>query len=393
MSHARAAVPPRPAGADRPLDVVMTTEQLWQPTPGGSGTYVRELAAALLRRDDIALTGLHARHAGPPDPSWSVPDGMGQIASRLPRQALYETWNRWRLPRSAGAADVVHATTWAVPPRSAPLVVTVHDLAFLRSPEHFTRRGAAFFTRALDVVRAQATRVLAVSGTTRDDCVAAGIDPTRIRVVPHGVRVPAVTGPDGLELRRRFGLTRPYLLWCGTVEPRKNVPGLLRAYAEAARRMPDLDLVLVGPDGWSGAPEEVTRALAALPADRVHRLGALSWADLHAAYAQARAFCYPSLWEGFGMPVLEAMSHGVPVVTSTGTSMAEVAGDAALLAPATDVDALADALVQATGDRHDELAAAAREHAAGYTWDRCAAATAEVYREAAAEVDRGPAGR
>ncbi|WP_448061617.1 glycosyltransferase family 4 protein [Cellulomonas hominis] len=374
--------PPVPAS---PLGVVMTTEQLWQPVPGGSGTYVRELAAALLARPDVRLTGLGARHESPPDPSWSLPAGLPQVSSRLPRPVLYEAWNRLRRPRVPavpGGTDVVHATTWAVPPRSAPLVVTVHDLAFLRAPEHFTARGAAFFRRALDVVRAEADVVVVVSRTTRDDCLAAGIAPERLHVVPHGVRVPTVTASDAAAFRRRSGLTRPYLFWCGTVEPRKNLATLLRAYAEVADQVPDLDLVLAGPAGWAGAPADLTRALDALPAARVHHLGNLSWADLHAAYAGARVFCFPSTWEGFGMPVLEAMAHGVPVVTSRGTALAEVGGPAALLADPTDVAGIAAAVLEAAGPRHDELAVAARAQAATFTWERCAERTVEAYRAA-----------
>lgn len=379
---------PGPAAQRAPgatLRVIMTTEQLWQRVPGGSGTYVRELSAALSHRRDVRLTGLSARHKDALDPSWSLPAGLPQVSSRLPRAALYEAWNRLRRPHAPavpGGTDIVHATTWAVPPRSAPLVVTVHDLAFLRAPEHFTSRGTAFFTRALEVVRAEAAVVIAVSATTRDDCIEAGIAPGRIQVVPHGVRVPVVSDAAGEDFRRRFGLTRPYLFWCGTVEPRKNLTALLTAYGQLAGRLPDLDLVLAGPAGWAGAPTHLARALDALPATRVHHLGALSWADLHAAYAQSRVFCFPSTWEGFGMPVLEAMSHGVHVVTSSGTAMAEVAGGAALLVDPTDVDGLADAVVDAAGPRHDELATTARAHAGRFTWDRCAEGTANAYRSA-----------
>jgi glycosyltransferase involved in cell wall biosynthesis len=365
----------------------MTTEQLWQPFPGGSGTYIRELATELVGRDDVDIVGLSARHtSGPPEP-WSLPAGLRVESSALPRAVLYEAWNRLRAPRTArraGAVDVVHATTWAIPPNSAPLVVTVHDLAFLREPDHFTRRGNSFFRRALDLVREEAAIVIAVSETTRDDCLGAGIDSDRIRVVHHGASVPDVTAVEVEQFRARQGLVRPYVLWCGTVEPRKNLEGLLDAYAFMLARGSDLDLVLVGPSGWGDSSSRLAHAAASLPADRVHRLGTLSHRDLHAAYAGARVFCFPSHWEGFGLPVLEALSHGVPVVTSRGTSMAEIGGSGALLADALDPVEIGVALLDAATARHDALATAAIEQAARFTWERCASETIAAYRAAAA---------
>lgn len=367
-------------GAAAPLDVALTVEQLWQPAPGGSGRYVRALAEALLRRDDVRPVGLVARHSVPPDPAWAPPDALPLVASRLPRALLYEAWSRWRHGRTL--SGVLHATTWAVPPaRGRPLVVTVHDLAFLRDPAHFTARGNAFFRRALRIVRDEADQVIAVSATTRDDCLAAGFEADRVQVVPHGVTVPTVTPAQVEGLRAGLGLTRPYVLWCGTVEPRKNLPRLLTAFAAVAQQV-DVDLVLVGPQGW-GDDRVLEQAAAAVPAGRLHRVGAVDEVTLHAAYAGARAFCFPSLWEGFGLPVLEAMAHGVPVVTSAGTATAEVGGGAALLVEPTDPDEIARAMLAAVGDEHDHLADASLAHAAGHTWDRCAARTLEVYRLAA----------
>lgn len=359
--------------------VALTVEQLWQPAPGGSGTYIRELVAAL--RDRAPLVGVAARgHTTAPEQDLGIP----VVSSALPRVALYEAWNTLRrphLPGAAGRADVVHATTWAVPPARGGLVVTVHDLAFLRAPEHFTRRGNAYFRRAAAIVRRSADVVVVPSHATADDCVREGFDPERLRVVPHGVRVPAVDADAAAGIRARLGLDRPYVLWCGTFEPRKNLPTLL----DAVGRFPagtDLQLVLAGPAGWGGADDEVRRRLAAMPADRVRLLGRLTHEELHVAYAAARAFCFPSTWEGFGMPVLEAMAHGTPVVTSAGTSMAEFAAGAGLLVDPGDPVALADAVLAAAGDEHDALAALARARAASATWERAAESTLEAYRAA-----------
>lgn len=361
------------------MDVALTVEQLWQPVPGGSGSYIRELVAALPSAG-VRPAGVAARGAG--DAGLEVPVRH----SRLPRPALYEAWSRLRRPRAdgQGPTDVVHATTWAVPGHRAPLVVTVHDLAFLRDPGHFTERGNRFFRRALEITRAEAVRVVVPSEATRDDCVAAGLEAARVDVVPHGVRALPVSAADRADWRRRHGVDGPYLLWCGTLEPRKNLPRLLDAYARARAATPGFpDLVLVGPTGWGDAADRVASALAALPAGCVHLLGRVSEADLHAAYAGAVAFAFPSLWEGFGMPVLEAMAHGVPVLTSAGSSMAEFVGDAGLLVDPTDVDALAAGLVALVTEDAGGRSAAARRTAAGMTWAAAAEAHAATYRAAA----------
>ncbi len=359
------------------MRAVLTVEQLWQPVPGGSGTYILELAAALSAAG-TDVVGLAAAHrAGPPaDLAPAVP--VRHVP--LPRRVLYDAWNAAHLPRAehtVRGADVVHATTWAVPPTRRPLVVTVHDVAFRRDPGHFTPRGVRFFERSLARTIDEADVVVVPSEATAGDCVAAGIARERIAVVPHGVRV-RPTSPDEIAaFRAAHGLDRPYVLWTGTREPRKNLAGLLAAFALVAADETELDLVLVGPAGW-GADVAVPDAVQ----PRVHALGRLSWTDLHAAYAGARAFCFPSLWEGFGMPVLEAMAHGVPVVTSAGTSMAEAADGAALLAPPTDAASLAQALTRAVGPDHDRLADAGRAVAGRATWAAAAAATAAAYDRA-----------
>ncbi len=359
---------------DSVLRVAMTVEQLYQPVPGGSGTYVRALAGELARTPQVEVTGLAARHPGPPA-SGALP--VPVRFSPLPRRALYDAWNHLRRPLSSVPpdAEVVHATTWAVPPRRAPLVVTVHDLAFRRTPEHFTTRGNRFFTRALDVVRREADLVLVPSETTAADCREAGIAEDRVVTVPLAATRIDVVDEEVAAFRREHGLRRPYVLWCGTLEPRKNVGTLLRAFGELARAEPELDLVLVGPTGWGSVALD-----SAAPAGRVHVLGRLSERGLHAAYAGARVFAFPSLWEGFGLPVLEAMSHGVPVVTSAGTSTAEIGVGASLLVDPRDHEALAAALHDAVGPRHEELARASLVAAGRYSWEETARRTLLAYR-------------
>lgn len=372
----------RPVPSHSPR-VSLTVEQLWQPVPGGSGTYVVELVRALHAAGQ-PLVGLAAAHPDAPSPGDLGLPAIPVRRARLPRRVLYETWNRVERPLAESVTpdvDVVHATTWAVPGTRLPLAVTVHDLAFIRTSAHFTRHGAGYFNRALARARDHADRIIVPSRATADDCVAAGIPAARVAVIPHGVRTLPVSETEVRTFQAAHHLDHDYVLWTGTREPRKNLPGLLRAFARVAEAHPDIDLVLVGPAGWGEAEE--TDRLAASLGERVRVTGRLSDAELAAAYRGARAFVFPSLWEGFGLPVLEAMAYGAPVVTSRGTCMEEVCGDAGLLADPQDPVDLAAAIERAIGDDHDDLVRAGRAQAAGFTWEACAEAHAEVYAELA----------
>jgi glycosyltransferase involved in cell wall biosynthesis len=290
----------------------------------------------------------------------------------LPRAALYESWLYLRTPPvqvAVGRVDIVHATTILVPPRTAPLVVTIHDLAFLHEPGHFTAHGGRLFRRSLELIRSRADLVLASSRATVDDCVAAGIPAERLRHVPLGVAAGRVGAPGAA--RRRFGLDRPYVLFVGTREPRKNLPRLI----EAVGRLPsDHVLAVAGLDGWGDAPPR--------DSDRVRLLGFVTDDERDELYAGADAFVYPSIREGFGLPVAEAMALGVPVVTSRGTATEEVAGGAAVLVDPTDVESITSGIEQALADR-SRLVAAGRARAAELTWERTAEATVAAYRELA----------
>jgi glycosyltransferase involved in cell wall biosynthesis len=362
----------------RRLRVAVTLEQCWHAVPGGPASSALETVKALKRRDDVEILGVAARHDTLPPPPWTPPVRMHQLP--LPRIALYESWHALRWPpvqRATGPVDVIHATTFAIPPKNAPLVVTVHDLAFLHEPSHFTRHGRRFFRRGLALARRNADVVLVPSQSTLNDCVDAGFEPSRLRLVPHGVAVPAVTAEDVAAFVGAYQLPERYVLWCGTLEPRKNVPTLLEAFAILRRTDPELGLVLVGPEGWGSVPVQTKLVQG------VRLLGFLPTDQLHAAYAGARAFCYPSLREGFGLPVLEAMAHGVPVVTSRGTAMAEFVGDGGLLVDPLDKNRIAAALEIVLGEKHDSFAAAALKQSMRYSWDDAAALTVEAYRAVA----------
>ncbi len=365
----------------RPVRVAVTVEQFWEKVPGGTATAVsRFLRAHRELTDRSELVGVSAAHRGPLPEQFDTGLRIHQLP--LPRPALYDAWRLLHTPPvelATGGVDVIHATTFAVPPATKPLVVTIHDLAFLHGPEHFTPRGVTFFRAGLERTRRRAQRILVPSQHTYNECRAAGLEAERLRIVPWGVK-PIQVDPDlVIDVRRKHGLERDYVLWCGTAEPRKNLAGLLAAFASVAPTLGDVDLALVGPAGWGDALGSGRRPSP----ERVHTLGYVADAELSALYAGARAFCYPSLREGFGLPVLEAMAAGTPVVTSTGTPMAHLVGNAGVAVNPTDVAELANALVSVAGNDHARYAANTRARADEFSWQATASATEAVYREVA----------
>ncbi len=367
------------------LRVAVPVEQLWHRVPGGTARATVETLRALAERDDLAMAPVAAWHR--PSARDRGEDLGPVVHAPLPRPVLYESWLRFRRPvveRAVGPVDVVWAASMImVPSRSAPVVATVHDLGFLDRPEQSSRRGRQFFPRAWDAVRRYADHVVCPSRVVADDCVARGIDPARLTVVPWGVRPPETTEADAGAVRARFELPERFVLWVGTVEPRKNLPRLVEAMAT----LPDEHLVVVGPEGWN---VDGTDLLAPL-GDRVHRLGRVSEHDLSALYRAAAVFVLPSVLEGFGLPVAEAMAHGTPVVTSAGTATEEVAGGAARLVDPADTDALASAITAVTADpdRTDELVARGLDRAAALSWAATADGYHDVFTAVAARADAG----
>jgi glycosyltransferase involved in cell wall biosynthesis len=363
--------------------VAVTLEQCWHRVPGGTAAAAIRTLRAMTAVPDLSLIGVAAWHRRPPPPPWQPPVSVRHLP--IPRLALYEGWHRLRRPsveRATGRVDVIHATGLAIPPRTSPLVATLHDLAFLVEPRWFTRRGNTFFHQALDLMRTEADLVLCSSEVTRRAAADAGIESARLRLVPLGVD-PSPSMSDAAEVRRRYGIDRPFILWAGTTEPRKNLTGLVDAFRLLERTRPDLevDLVLVGPKGWNEDLEFLIGAHRA----HVKVAGFVPDADLARLYAEAAVFCFPSHFEGFGLPVLEAMAQGAPIVTSRQTSAAEVGGDAAVLVDPASPESIAAGIEQVLTDADlaRRLSAAATARAAEFTWDRTARLVAAAYAEVA----------
>lgn len=362
------------------MRVAVPLEQCWHDVPGGTARTSIDLTTALAARDDVEVVGIAARHAAPPAPAWRPSVPVEHLP--LPRPLLYEMWHglgRPRVESATGAVDLCHVVGGAVAPSAAPLVVTIHDLAFLHHPDMFTRHGLRFFRRALALTIERARLVFVPSQATLEDCVRAGIDRDRLRHVPWGVTVTDPDDQDVERVRAAHGIEGDYVVMVGTLEPRKNLPGALAAWRHLGRD--DLQLVVVGPAGWGDAVDP-----ASLPA-RLVQTGFVPVEDRDALYRGALASVYPSLLEGFGLPVLESMALGCPVVTSSGTSTAElVAGDLGFAVDPRHPEAIADALSRLVDDAglRESMAARGRSAAAAYTWERAADLVVAGYEEVVA---------
>lgn len=358
--------------------VAAVIEQCWHRVPGGTATSTIRSLGAIERSGKFRVMGLAARHSAPAPIEDQIEFPV--VASRLPRFALYESWHRFRRPAlrpMIGDVDVVHATGGVIPPAGRrPLAVTVHDLAFLRTPQHFTERGVRFMTRSFEIARDEAAAIIVPSRQTADDCLAHGIEQARLRVVPWGVYVAAVSESDRARVKHAYNLPRQFALWVGTAEPRKNLRGLLDAHRLVQDRLP---LVMAGPVGWGADQAEVLASAA--PSAR--HIGRVAEPDLAVLYDLATVFVYPSLWEGFGMPVLEAMAQATPVISTRDSPMDDVAGEAGVMIDATDTEALSEALLSVVSDPDPWLirSQSARRRAESATWDRTGHAIVDVYGE------------
>jgi glycosyltransferase involved in cell wall biosynthesis len=409
----------------RLVRVAVNVEQLLYRPPGGIGRYTAKLVTLLpqLFPDDsvLAFTARHPR--AEIDAAWQATTGAGgatgaagarPIRLPLPRAMLYEGWNTFGVPRLGWLApelngiDLVHAPSVAVPPRGrAPLIVTVHDVAPALFPQSFPRHGRWFHARGLAATARRADLVITVSHAAAAEIVAhSDISPDRLRVVPNGVDHIEASAQEIGAAAARHGLTGvPYILWVGTLEPRKNVATLVRAFAELLEsgRAADHRLILAGPTGWL-SNDLIPASLLARhgghgghggpggqggpggPDGSIRLVGQVGDSELRALYAGATLFALPSLHEGFGLPVLEAMAQGTPVVCSDIAALREVVGEAAAarLVPPDDVDGWAGALADLIddGDARRRMGRAGRDRAAAFSWERTIRETRQVYAEA-----------
>ncbi len=358
-------------------ELAVVVEQLLAPVPGGTGRYSRELAAALAA--DVPDAARHASVVG-----WCawhsdvaaarIPGVVGPRRLPVGRRVLAEMWRHGLGPGPAAA--VVHAPTPLLPPRrrGSALVATIHDAVPWTHPETLTPRGAAWHRDLGQRAAAEADVVVVPTRAVAVE-LARHLPLRRVEVVGEGVAgVLATPPPDSDGRAARLALPAAYALVVGTLEPRKGLDVAVAALVDPA--WPDgLPLLVVGPDGWG----ELSLP-AGLPAGdpRLRRMGRLGDEDLAVAYARASVVLVPSRAEGFGLPVLEAMTCGAPVVISDAPALREVAGGAALVSPVGDAAALAARVVEALAASAD-LVRAGRARATEFSWAAAATRCWEIY--------------
>jgi glycosyltransferase involved in cell wall biosynthesis len=317
----------------------------------------------------------------------------------LRARGLRLAWEQVGLPRQVRARrlDVLHSPHYTMPIRHASrAVVTFCDMTFLLHPELHQPIKRVYFPAMMRWSAHHADRLITISESTRADLVRLRrIAPERVTAVPlaAGEDYRPVPAAETEEACARHGL-RPghYILYVGVLEPRKNIDRLVTAFGRVAGRIGDLELVIAGKQGWMY--DRIFEQVTALGlADRVRFTGYVPQQDLPGLYGGARVFVYPSRYEGFGLPVLEAMRCGVPVVTTNVSSMPEVAGQGALLVDPDDVDGLAGAMLRLIEDPTlaQDLARRGREQAARFSWERCAIETRRVYEQVVAGRNGGNA--
>jgi glycosyltransferase involved in cell wall biosynthesis len=358
---------------------------------GGIGRYVRELIGALAQVDHSTAYRLFVAGAqraalpAPPGPNFTW------RPTRLSPKWAARLWHRARVPipveTMTGPILLFHATDFTLPP-TLPItrtLLTVHDLSFVRAPETASPTLRAYLDRVVPRSVRRADHILADSEATKADLIALyGTAPEKISVLLSGVSEafqPVTDAAQRQAIRDKYKIgPAPYILSVGTVQPRKNYERLIRAFAALPPELSAYHLVIAGGRGW--LQDSIYGAVDALNlGERVIFTGFAEDADLPTLYSAAAAFAYPSLYEGFGLPILEAFRCETPVLTSQNSSLSEVAGTAAVIVDPYAIDSIAGGLTRILTDQvlRRQLIAAGRAQSAAFTWDRAARQLRDIY--------------
>ena len=362
----------------------------------GIGNYVRSLVDAMLAQDDTNQYTLLTSGRPPRERPFPTAENVRGRSLIIPDRYLNVLWYRWRLPISAtfftGQVDIYHGPDFVLPPLNGKLrkVVTVHDLAFLEHPEYAVPELAAYLKKVVPEAVEAADVVASVSQTTRQTLIEHfQTPPGKITLVPNGIRAyfRRITDPVLLEAtRHKFGLKSPLVLGVGTQEPRKNHLGLIKAFHKAVstgnKSTRPAMLALAGGSGW--LYEETEQIVAELKLEKkVRFLGHVSDLELMMLYSLADVFVFPSFYEGFGVPPLEAMACGTPVITSNTSSLPEVVGDAAIMVNPHKINEIASAINRVLENKQlqEDLRQKGYARAAHFTWVRSAQKMLSIYTQ------------
>jgi glycosyltransferase involved in cell wall biosynthesis len=356
----------------------------------GIGTYVRNLVRGLARLDQGDTYILLCR---PADVDFVRALGPN-VEALIELAGNYSFREQFSVPLALrrARADVFHAPHYVAPPLTmCPFVVTIHDCIHLRFPQYLPNRAAYYYARAMMAMAARRARiVLTVSQASKDDILRyLGIPASKVEVVYNGIDEHLAAAPsaaDVARVRERFLLTSPFILYAGNIKPHKNVDRLIEAFSILRRRgVSDVKLLIIG-DDISRYPNLRRLVHRFQLHQQVRFLGFVPDATLAVLYRLASVFVFPSLSEGFGLPPLEAMAAGAPVITSNVSSLPEVVGDAAVLIDPMDAGAIAEAMSRVLSDAalRADLVRRGHERVKAFSWARSVARTRELYAIAAA---------
>jgi glycosyltransferase involved in cell wall biosynthesis len=359
------------------------------PQPVGAGNYIIQLIRALadLKVDDEFVIFTHRRgHALISLPKhdsfeWIILDDRNPSSRLIWEQLLFP-----QLIKKSGV-ELLHSLHYTRPTRlPCASVVTFHDMTFFLYPELHTRVRRLFFPQAIRASARHADALTAVSESTRQDAIRVlGIAPEKITTTQLGVdpSFRPINDTDGrMTIAEKYSLPDRFILYVGLIEPRKNIPMLISAYKRLIDGGENYKLVLVGRYGWMY--EELLRQIIDFDLERmVHFTGYISQEDLPLVYNLSSLFVYPTIYEGFGLPVLEAMACGIPVITTDVSSLPEIVGEAGILVPVNDLEALHGAMIRVLGDEdlRGEMINKGLQRAANFTWEQTAKLTFQVYQQ------------
>lgn len=367
------------------MEVCLFADRFGRTKPSGVGIYIERVLQHITRvAPEARFTGLAFRESGAP----RVQPCANLTYEQLPGQRGL-TQLMWALrsgsgvERRLGRVSITHALLPVPVATRGPWVVTVHDLTPVMFPAHYSRRARVQFELSMRAILRRHAHVVAISHKTASDIRQVyGIPDSRMTVIHCGIDAEKVVLDERARasLRERYGLPERFISFLGTITHRKNLVNLVHAFAKVARALPDVHLVLIGSDGFGA--DEVRAAIASEGfGSRVHLPGYVGRADAMGLIAMSELFAFPSVYEGFGMPPLEAMVQGTPVVAARGGSIPEIVGDAALLSDPDDVDGLADNMIAVVSDRElqNELRSKGFARSSEFSWTKMAQETFQTY--------------